>query len=239
MAARGSRLRVLYLHGLEEDASSPKPSAIAEDSRVKAHVPALDIYHTKRHSPLRYALFASVLPAVCIALTSFHLLGGFVHAAASTLVLAALGGYLFRSRLIAFAASRAYDDSYAVARTALQAFEPDVVVGFSWGGALACRLLAEGLWSGPTLLLAPASTKLLTVMGRPALPIPLPKKVRIVHSRADTVIPIEHSRALCRAAAVELHEVDEMKHNLWGISDNLVPWLLELGGRGSEGLHHR
>lgn len=31
----------------------------------------------------------------------------------------------------------------------------DVVVGFSWGGGVACWLLAEHRWHGPTLLLAP------------------------------------------------------------------------------------
>jgi hypothetical protein len=47
-------LRVLYLHGFEETASSPKPMALLNDSRFEVFVPPLDIYFTKSKSPLRY-----------------------------------------------------------------------------------------------------------------------------------------------------------------------------------------
>jgi pimeloyl-ACP methyl ester carboxylesterase len=46
-------------------------------------------------------------------------------------------------------------------RTAIEAGRgPDVVVGSSFGGAIAVALLARGLWRGPTLLLAQAAQKL-------------------------------------------------------------------------------
>ena len=38
-------------------------------------------------------------------------------------------------------------------RAALESFRPDVLVGSSFGGAVAVALLQRGLWSGPTLLL--------------------------------------------------------------------------------------
>ena len=47
----------------------------------------------------------------------------------------------------------------AVARVALSEVEPDVVVGSSWGCAVAAELIIERSWSGPTLLLAPAISK--------------------------------------------------------------------------------
>jgi hypothetical protein len=40
--------------------------------------------------------------------------------------------------------------------SASSTFQPDIVVGSSWGGAVALELVAKGSWTGPTLLLAPA-----------------------------------------------------------------------------------
>ena len=45
--------------------------------------------------------------------------------------------------------------SMATARRVISEQSVDVVVGFSWGGGVACWLLAERMWRGPTLLLAP------------------------------------------------------------------------------------
>ena len=50
------RVRVLYLHGFEEQSSSPKPAALAADARIELHVPRLDIWLTRRNSPLLSAL---------------------------------------------------------------------------------------------------------------------------------------------------------------------------------------
>ncbi|CAE7336525.1 unnamed protein product [Symbiodinium sp. CCMP2456] len=38
---------------------------------------------------------------------------------------------------------------------AIRDFQPDVLLGFSWGGGVALWLLSQGRWKGPTLLLAP------------------------------------------------------------------------------------
>jgi Uncharacterised protein family (UPF0227) len=39
---------------------------------------------------------------------------------------------------------------------AVAEFCPDVVVGSSFGGGIACHMMARGIWNGPTVLLAPA-----------------------------------------------------------------------------------
>ena len=46
--------------------------------------------------------------------------------------------------------------SYAIAKYEVSRFKPDVVVGFSWGAALALNLIKDKDWDGPTVLLAPA-----------------------------------------------------------------------------------
>jgi predicted esterase YcpF (UPF0227 family) len=46
----------------------------------------------------------------------------------------------------------------ATQEAALAASAPDVLVGSSFGGAIAVDLLARGVWRGPTVLLAPAAS---------------------------------------------------------------------------------
>lgn len=94
------------------------------------------------------------------------------------------------------------------------AFRPDVVVGSSFGGALAVLLLVQRRWTGPTLLLAQASARFDAAL---ALPDGVP--VLLVHGTRDDVIDIEGSRRLARTGTpgrVRLLEVDD-GHRLDGL----------------------
>jgi len=89
----------------------------------------------------------------------------------------------------------------------LESFRPEVLVGSSFGGAVAVALLQSGRWLGPTLLLAQAAL-------RAGLPAELPEGVRIwlIHGRADDIIDIDDSRVLARSGTpgmVRLIEVDD------------------------------
>jgi len=111
---------------------------------------------------------------------------------------------------------------------ALTRFRPDVLVGSSFGGAVGLALLQRGLWSGPTLLLAPA----VRYAGlEPRLPPDVP--VWIVHATADVVVPVDQSRELARggrAGAVRFFELDD-DHRLGALvsSGRLVALVRELG----------
>jgi predicted esterase len=90
---------------------------------------------------------------------------------------------------------------------ALARFEPDVLVGSSFGGAVAVALLERGLWRGPTLLLAQAAEHY-----RPGVRLPEGVRVLLVHARQDTVVSLEDSRRLAQTgtpALVELIERDD------------------------------
>lgn len=112
---------------------------------------------------------------------------------------------------------------------------PHVLVGSSFGGAVAAALLQRGRWAGPTLLLAQAAL----LYGLPAaLPPGVP--VWLVHGSRDDVVPPEHSRRLAAAAGdparVRLIEVDD-DHSLHDSVENgaLAEWVRELAAGARTG----
>lgn len=98
-------------------------------------------------------------------------------------------------------------------RTARAAIEkgPRVLIGSSFGGMLASQMVLEGLWTGPTILLAPAQR---TIMGDQPLPEGVP--LLIIHGRHDTVIPVDDGRWLAKTARGVFWEVDD-DHRLGSI----------------------
>jgi predicted esterase len=100
-----------------------------------------------------------------------------------------------------------FEACVSVQADALAAFRPDVLVGSSFGAAVAVELLQRGLWRGATLLLAQAA---LRRGARAELPAGVP--VWLVHGLRDELIDIEDSRRLAATGSPEwvvLHEVDD------------------------------
>jgi hypothetical protein len=84
-------------------------------------------------------------------------------------------------------------------------FRPEVLVGSSFGGAVAVALLGKGSWRGPTLLLAPAQRHF-------GVAESLPQRVPVIiaHGTRDDVVDIEGSRGLARSSSAEWAELLEV-----------------------------
>jgi len=109
----------------------------------------------------------------------------------------------------------------------LRRFRPDVLVGSSFGAAVVVALLQQGLWRGPTLLLAQAALR-----RRPDARLPAGVPIWLVHGRRDELIDPEESRRLARTGdprRVRLIEVDD-DHSLHAsaASGRLVELVREL-----------
>jgi hypothetical protein len=106
-------------------------------------------------------------------------------------------------------------------------FQPDLVVGSSFGGAVAVALLQRGLWRGPTLLLAQAALEL-------GLRAELPAGVRvwIVHGTRDDVVPPASSERLARSGSpglVSLFLVDDDHRLSASVADGrMLAWVRAL-----------
>ncbi|MBK7581932.1 MAG: hypothetical protein IPI67_17210 [Myxococcales bacterium] len=127
-----------------------------------------------------------------------------------------------------------FQGSVATQAAALAVFRPDVLVGSSFGGAVAVLLLQRQLWRGPSLLLAPA-------VGHFGVDARIPDGVRVtvVHGRSDTICPIEWSRALTHTGTVglvELVEVDD-EHRLASLleGEKLADLVRALGSAADRG----
>ena len=111
---------------------------------------------------------------------------------------------------------------------ALSSFQPEVVVGSSFGGGVAVAMLQRGLWTGPTLLLAQAALR----QGQPAL-LPEGVPIWLVHGSRDDIVDPEESRTLARAGNpdfVRLIEVDDDHPLRASVADgSLVAWVRGLG----------
>jgi alpha/beta superfamily hydrolase len=100
-----------------------------------------------------------------------------------------------------------FDACVVLQADALRDFAPDVLVGSSFGGAVAVELLRSGAWRGPTLLLAQAAVK-----RDPTACLPAGVPIWLVHGRDDALIDVADSRALLATGDpkwVRLFEVDD------------------------------
>ena len=125
--------------------------------------------------------------------------------------------------------TRDFEACIAVHAACLLRFRPRVLVGSSFGGAVAVALLRRGLFRGPTLLLAQAARRL-----DEAARLPEDVTVWLVHGLRDELIEPEQSRALARTGSphrVRLIEVDD-DHALHAsvASGALLDWVRTLAG---------
>jgi predicted esterase len=98
--------------------------------------------------------------------------------------------------------TRDFESCVAVHAESLARFHPNVLVGSSFGGAVVVELLARGLYTGPTLLLAQAALHY-----RPDARLPEHVPVTLVHARQDDIVAFEHSERLARTGSAGLVEL--------------------------------
>jgi hypothetical protein len=127
-----------------------------------------------------------------------------------------------------------YEGCVAQQKRALEEFQPDVIVGSSFGGAVAVTLLQRDHWRGPTLLLAQAALRRGQVCELPENVL-----VWLVHGTRDEIIDPGDSRRLADCGSpdlVRLIEVDDDHVLRESVLDgSLVRWVREILAAGKAG----
>jgi pimeloyl-ACP methyl ester carboxylesterase len=210
--------RVLFVHGLESGPRGTKSRALeaAGFTVVAGQMPCG-----------RKAIARDPVVIGVFALGLATLVFGAVARGASGFVIAVVTLFVLQRFVRSALMRRVFRRSVAVQVALLKANQVDVVVGSSFGGAVALELLISGAWKGPTVLLCPAHR---LVAGRGWTPTPvLPadaQHVLVVHGRQDETVPLEHSRSLVRNTSARLLEVDD-DHRLTATAnaENFAHWL--------------
>lgn len=120
-----------------------------------------------------------------------------------------------------------FEGCIALHQARLEARQPDVLIGSSFGGAVALALLQRGAWRGPTLLLAQAG---LHYGLEPRIPDGI--AVLLVHALGDDVVPVDDSRKIAELnTAARLLEIED-DHALSGAvaAGKLVEWVRMAAG---------
>ncbi len=120
-----------------------------------------------------------------------------------------------------------YEESFALPMARARAALPEgpaVIVGSSFGGAVALRLLHEGLVTH-AILLAGAGMKL-----TPYRSLPPAASVHLVHGRHDDIVPPDDSVALAESSPRARLTLVEDDHRLATVvtSDGLGVWVSEM-----------
>ncbi len=99
----------------------------------------------------------------------------------------------------------------AEAEAAVREHRPDVIVGSSYGGALAVSLLCDRVTDARAVLIAQAGV----LLGKGER-LPQGTRAILLHGTADDVVPIEGSRTLASnsGSSVVLWEIDGGDHRL-------------------------
>jgi pimeloyl-ACP methyl ester carboxylesterase len=210
--------RVLFVHGLESGPRGTKSRALeaAGFEVVAGQMPCGR--KAVLRDPVVIAVFLCALGAVVF---------GAIERGASGFVIAVVSLFVLQRFVRPALMRRVFRRSVAVQLELLKTNAIDVVVGSSFGGAVALELLISGAWKGQTVLLCPAHR---LVAGRGWTPTPvLPadaKHVTVVHGRQDETVPLEHSRSLVRNTSAKLLEVDD-DHRLSASAnaENFARWL--------------
>jgi hypothetical protein len=140
-------------------------------------------------------------------------------AVAWSIVFAAMRRTLIRRALVA-----CFDACIEIQAKEIRAFQPEIVVGSSWGGGIAVMCAARGLFSCPQLLLAPSLQLMVEHLEEgdgPWLNVwdenvsaETTRRSLIVHGDQDDMVPLDHSRRLADRTGIPLEVVSGGDHSL-------------------------
>lgn len=229
--------RVLFMHGLESGPSGDKVQRLreagveVEAADMKMSIRRLDRENSVVRNLLRNtevqaagAAFATSLVRSLRDGRPWTALGG-IAAGASWLAL--------RGTAVQRAALRtSYETCIEIQRAAIERYEPDVILGSSWGGAIAIELVVGGAWKGPTVLLAPALHRIAGRLGpsegrgdvdaivKRLQELAASQRIVVMHDPDDETVPFGDSVALQGGSDIELKRVRAGGHRLMGLLDD-------------------
>ena len=166
--------KILFIHGLESGANGSKVQMMRQMGlQVHAEEMHMSMNRLDKQNSMLRNVFRQQEVQVAALLTS-GLLGWSVARKRWVMGALAVGGgagwwMVRREEVVQQAVRGSYEACVSIQREAVERYQPDVVIGSSWGGAVAIELILRGYWRGPTVLLAPAFHRAARRMGSRSL----------------------------------------------------------------------
>ncbi len=231
--------RILFIHGLE---GSPKGTKVIKLREQGFEVHAEDMFMSvmdlkRQNSVIRNLLRLKepwIVLAIIIGFLAVSVMEGWATQsnalwfALCAILMSRLWVKLRAKDMASQAMGSSFDACVAIQANAVRAVKPDIVVGSSWGGAVAVKLLADGIWNGPTILLAPAAGSVSRRTARNDFEATIQTlrdkcqtiPVVIFHDPTDDVVPFTDSELMAAETNIELKSVDAGGHRLLGLLDD-------------------
>ncbi|MFK8003815.1 MAG: hypothetical protein AB8H86_29905 [Polyangiales bacterium] len=218
--------QVLFIHGLEGHPNGSKVRMLrSQGFDVRAENMHMSLTQMrKRNSAVRNLFRLPEVRAIFVFFAAVIVASSALRFPAISLVSVAGWAWLFfrRRALLAAALGKSFVRCVAIQRKAILHDAPDILIGSSWGGAVAAELIASGVWAGPTILLAPAVARVSEGARRNDLAktkaalhaAATRARVVIFHDPSDSVVPHEDSVSLARDSSIDLRSVDAGGHRL-------------------------
>lgn len=215
--------RILFVHGLESRANGSKTILLREQGLdVRAHDMHMGVFQLARENSV--ARMALRLPEVQTVLGALTATLGVTRSKQGVMIASVIGAIWYALRkdvVMGEALKRSFAACVQIQRAALLQEQPEIVVGSSWGGAVVVELMRQGVWKGPTVLLAPAVHRVCvrTKQGdsRAIAHQLRGRRIIIFHDPTDDVVPFGDSEVLATEGQLELRAVDGGGHRLLGI----------------------
>lgn len=217
---------LLFIHGLEGHPNGSKVRMLrSQGFDVRAENMHMSLTQMrKRNSALRNLFRLPEVRATFLFFAVVIVASAALRMPALTLVALVGWAWLFLRRRALFAAAlaKSFVQCVAIQRKAILHDAPDILIGSSWGGAVAAELIASGVWAGPTILLAPAIARVSEWARRNDLgqttsalhAAATRARVVVFHDPSDDVVPHEDSVSLARDSSIDLRSVDAGGHRL-------------------------
>ncbi len=214
-------MKVLYIHGLESGPTGRKSVALAEAGfEVAAEKMPCGRNDVLADPWVRLTGVAALVWGL------FAVLAFGAPGLVAVVLLLAVASVLAKPFLM----RRVWERSIAVQVAAIATHHPDVIVGSSFGGAVALELQVRKIWQGRTVLLCPAHqlvAQRANVRGAPSrIPPVVEGRTVVVHGRQDETVPFQHSEALVQSTAAKFIAVDDdHRLSINSTAANLKQWV--------------
>jgi len=197
------QIRVLYIEGFSPGPGLPNP--LLQQAGCFKLITARMPYQLGDHATNPYLLLMFIIGASSIYAVSDEIYGKPSHAWYRVIAVL-VGGILACFVLKRLAVGYCLDSCVSAFATKINTHDPDLVIGYSWGGGIACGLLNRGLWGGATILIAPAGEQMWLHSGRkpPSLKegtIPASAAVVTLQGDVDSIVSLAETERLHAGAS--------------------------------------